>query len=126
MLIFQGGNSAYYYVPSLKIEVKFMIYLYGQNQRIVVSDIDGTITTSNVRGFIFPQLGISADHTDVVRLLDGIRDRGYTVMYLTARSMGVDSDTREYLFEVSQSAQEKCLLKQFTIRVIYFYGQTVK
>ena len=100
-VMLQGGNLARYYVPGLSIEVRFIIYLYGQNQRLVVSDIDGTITTSNVRGFIFPQLGIDADHTDVVRLLDSIGDRGYTVMYLTARSMGLDQDTREYLFEVS-------------------------
>ena len=100
-VVLQGGNLARYYVPKLDVEVRFIIYLYGQNRRLVVSDIDGTITTSNVRGFIYPQLGINADHTDVVRLLDAIGDRGYTVMYLTARSMGLDQDTREYLFEVS-------------------------
>ena len=88
-------------MPTLDIEVRFIIYLYGQNQRLVISDIDGTITTSNIQGFILPQLGIDAAHDDVVRLLDSIGDRGYTVMYLTARSMGWDQQTREYLFEVS-------------------------
>ena len=97
----QGGNLARYYVPTLDIEVRFIIYLYGQNQRLVISDIDGTITTSNIQGFILPQLGIDAAHDDVVRLLDSIGDRGYTVLYLTARSMGWDQQTREYLFEVS-------------------------
>ena len=41
MLMLQGGNLARYYVPKLDVEVRFIIYLYGQNQRLVVSDIDG-------------------------------------------------------------------------------------
>ena len=36
-----------------------------------------------------------------LRLLDAVGKRGYSVMYLTARSLGFDITTRDYLFKVS-------------------------
>ena len=96
----QGRNLARYFVPTLDVEIKFNVYLYGQSERLVITDIDGTITTSNTKGFIYAQLGIEVEHRSVVRLFHTLQERNYTVMYLTARSMGMDSTTRKYLFEV--------------------------
>jgi phosphatidate phosphatase PAH1 len=104
---FQGGNLASYKIPDLGIEIRFVIYLYDQDTRLVITDIDGTITESDTRGFLYPQLGIRADHNGVVMLLDSINEMGYTVMYLTARSMGTDGTTREYLFKVSAAFGRK-------------------
>ena len=98
---FQGRNLARYFVPTLNIEIKFNIFLYGQSERLVITDIDGTITTSDTKGFIYAQLGIEVEHRGIVRLLHTLNDRGYTIIYLTARSIGLDHMTRKYLFEVS-------------------------
>ena len=98
---FQGRNLAHYFVPKLDIEIKFNIYLYGQSERLVITDVDGTITTSDVKGFIFGQLDIKTEHKGIVRLLHALNERGYTVIYLTARSIGLDNTTRRYLFQVS-------------------------
>ena len=62
--------------------------------------MDGTITEEDVAGRVFPVFGFKANHDGVVKLLDGVARNGYTVVYLTARSMGEDAGLREYLFEV--------------------------
>ena len=46
--------------------------------------------------------GFTADHEHVVELFHKIADNGYQIVYLTARSIAQDVDTREYLFEVSK------------------------
>ena len=96
----QGRNLARYFVPALDVEIKFNVYLYGQSERLIITDIDGTITTSNTKGFIYAQIGIEVEHRGVVRLFHELQERNYTVMYLTARSMGMDCTTRKYIFEV--------------------------
>ena len=97
---FQGGNLALYRVPNLNLEIRFLIYLYEQHDSLVVTDIDGTITQSDVRGQIYPSLGLSIDQPGVVNLYEQIGKRGYKMIYMTARSMGTDQSTREYLFRV--------------------------
>jgi len=44
----------------LDIDVPFTIFLLDQSSRLVLTDIDGTITESNIRGFVYPQFGIDA------------------------------------------------------------------
>ena len=46
------------------------------DQKIVVSDIDGTITKSNLRGHVLPQLGLSEwKHNGIVKLFNIIKGR---------------------------------------------------
>lgn len=47
-------------VDSLDVEIPFSVFLLDQTSRLVITDIDGTITESDVKGFVFPQLGIEA------------------------------------------------------------------
>lgn len=68
----------------------------------MITDIDGTITESDIKGQVLPKLGITAHHNSVVELFDKIDKRGYRVIYLTARSMAQDEDTRKYLFRSLQ------------------------
>jgi len=51
------------------------IHLINSTARLVVSDIDGTVTKSNVRGIVLPALGISDwKHEGVVELYSKIAD----------------------------------------------------
>ena len=77
------------------------MFYYNQTSRFVLTDIDGTITESDIKGHVFPVFGFSAHHDHVVEMFHKIGDNGYNVVYLTARSIASDIDTREYLFEVS-------------------------
>ena len=63
--------------------------------------MDGTISESDFKGHVFPYFGFTADHDYVVELFHKIAENGYKMVYLTARSIAQDKDTRGYLFEVS-------------------------
>ena len=86
------------------VTTKAKIFLLDTHHKIVVSDIDGTITKSNFGGLVMPTLGISEwKHNGIVKLFNMIRDRGYTLLYLTSRGVGMSEGTREYLFDLQES-----------------------
>ena len=93
----------HFQVPSLKTEVRFLVYLFDQDAKLVATDVDGTITTEDISGRVFPTLGFKTNHEGVVKLFDEIVKNGYVVVYLTARPMAEDTTTRKYLFEVKKS-----------------------
>ena len=88
-------------MPTLNTEIKFNLYFYEKYERLIITDIDGTITTSDHRGVVRGVLGLKVHHEGIVRLLDEVAKRGYKVMYLTARSLGFDTITRNYLYKAS-------------------------
>ena len=49
------------------------------------SDIDGTITESDVKGHVAAFFGFTAVQKNVVELYEKIYNNGYKVLYLTAR-----------------------------------------
>jgi phosphatidate phosphatase LPIN len=65
--------------------------------KIVVSDVDGTITKSDVLGQVLPTLGADWTHQGVTKLFDNIAKNGYMMLYLTARPVGLSDFTRKYL-----------------------------
>jgi phosphatidate phosphatase LPIN len=52
------------------------IYLLKYNEKIVISDIDGTITKSDVLGHIIPAIGGTWAHTNIVDLYTRIQNNG--------------------------------------------------
>eukprot|EP00357_Protocruzia_adherens_P016569 CAMPEP_0115047002 /NCGR_PEP_ID=MMETSP0216-20121206/49063_1 /TAXON_ID=223996 /ORGANISM="Protocruzia adherens, Strain Boccale" /LENGTH=701 /DNA_ID=CAMNT_0002430147 /DNA_START=35 /DNA_END=2140 /DNA_ORIENTATION=- len=81
------------------------IYLWPSSSKIVVSDIDGTITRSDVLGHLMPMLGKDWSHEGVTELYTKIRNQGYRIMYLSSRPIGQATITREYLDNLKQNAQ---------------------
>ena len=60
-MAFQPGlNEGFFVVDSIHVEVPFSIYFLDQTSRIVLTDIDGTITESNLKGLVFPHIGMDA------------------------------------------------------------------
>ena len=96
----KGLNKGHFLVTSLNIHIPFNVFFYDQITRIVLTDIDGTITESDIKGHVLPIFGLSADHDHVVELFDKINENGYQIVYLTARSIAQDMETRKYLFHV--------------------------
>ena len=82
--------------------------------RLIFTDIDGTITKSDVKGFLQGSLenylpsvkGLrfksEVHHEGVVEFFNKAADNGYTIIYLTARPIDFDSQTRKYLFNSLQ------------------------
>ncbi|EDO33441.1 predicted protein, partial [Nematostella vectensis] len=78
------------------------IYLWNYDDRIVISDIDGTITKSDVLGQILPVVGSSWAQSGVAHFFNSIQSNGYKLLYLSARAIGQAQLTRDYLKSVKQ------------------------
>ena len=81
---------------------KCHIYLWHHTDKVVISDIDGTITKSDVLGHILPVIGNDWAQSGVAQLFSKIRKNGYQIMYLSARTIGKASITKDYLQSVRQ------------------------
>ena len=81
-------------------EVTAAIFLVDSLTKLVVSDIDGTITKcgicfsffhgnrSDMMGHIFTFIGRDWNQSGVAELFSSITDNGYSIIYLTSRPIG--------------------------------------
>ncbi|XP_063548727.1 phosphatidate phosphatase LPIN3 isoform X3 [Cydia strobilella] len=86
---------------------KCNVFRWRYDDKIVISDIDGTITKSDVLGHIFPLVGKDWAQSGVAQLFTKIKNNGYQLLYLSARAIGQARVTREYLRSIRQG--ETCL-----------------
>ncbi|XP_035025636.1 phosphatidate phosphatase LPIN2 isoform X1 [Hippoglossus stenolepis] len=73
------------------------IYMWNWDDRVIISDIDGTITKSDVFGQILPQLGKDWTHQGIAKLYHSVAENGYKFLYCSARAIGMADMTRGYL-----------------------------
>uniref|UniRef100_A0A672R679 phosphatidate phosphatase n=1 Tax=Sinocyclocheilus grahami TaxID=75366 RepID=A0A672R679_SINGR len=78
------------------------LYLWNWDDKIVISDIDGTITRSDTLGHILPTLGKDWTHQGIARLYHKVSQNGYKFMYCSARAIGMADMTRGYLHWVNE------------------------
>lgn len=77
------------------------IFVWDEDCRIVISDIDGTITRSDVLGQVATRFfGMQYTHPGVAKLFDNIANKGYKFVYVTVRSIGQSNFTQDYLRRV--------------------------
>jgi phosphatidate phosphatase PAH1 len=75
------------------------LFLWSSNDRILVCDIDGTITKSNVRGLWDTVWVDTYDHIhpDIARFLNHITSERHHVVYVTSRPLSLLTKTRKFL-----------------------------
>uniref|UniRef100_A0A674J9H8 phosphatidate phosphatase n=1 Tax=Terrapene triunguis TaxID=2587831 RepID=A0A674J9H8_9SAUR len=73
------------------------IYLWNWDDKVVISDIDGTITKSDALGHILPQLGKDWTHQGIAKLFHKIHMNGYKFLYCSSRAIGMAHITKGYL-----------------------------
>jgi phosphatidate phosphatase LPIN len=78
------------------------IYLWEKNEKIIISDVDGTITKSDVLGQLMPILGNDWAQPGVSKLYNSIEKNGYKILYLTARALCQSTQTKNYLNKLNQ------------------------
>ncbi|XP_041420994.1 phosphatidate phosphatase LPIN1 isoform X4 [Xenopus laevis] len=78
------------------------IYLWNWDDKIIISDIDGTITRSDTLGHILPTLGKDWTHQGIARLYHKVSQNGYKFLYCSARAIGMADMTRGYLHWVNE------------------------
>ncbi|CAJ1973380.1 unnamed protein product [Sphenostylis stenocarpa] len=88
-----------------KQQVDARIYLWKWNTRIVISDVDGTITRSDVLGQFMPLVGIDWSQTGVAHLFSAIKENGYQLLFLSARSISQAYLTRQFLVNLKQDGK---------------------
>lgn len=101
----RGVNTVKFVIHSRLLgnqSVSARIYLWPEDTKIVISDVDGTVTKSDVRGNLLPRLGKDWTHPGICSLYKGIEDNGYKILYLTARSISQIDGTRQFLQGVRQ------------------------
>ncbi|XP_057471600.1 phosphatidate phosphatase PAH1-like [Actinidia eriantha] len=81
------------------------IYLWKWNARIVISDVDGTITKSDVLGQFMPLVGRDWTQSGVARLFSAIKENGYQLLFLSARAIVQAYLTRSFLLNLEQDGK---------------------
>ncbi|GAC93845.1 nuclear elongation and deformation protein [Pseudozyma hubeiensis SY62] len=105
----KGSNSITFSVTSSYSGVatcSARIFVWESNHKIVVSDIDGTITKSDALGHVFTMIGRDWTHIGVAKLYTDIARNGYRIMYLTSRAIGQADSTRDYLKGIRQNGYQ--------------------
>ena len=81
---------------------KVDMYMWDYDAKIVISDVDGTITRSDFLGHVLPLFGKDWTHKGVVELFDNIVKQGYKMLYLSARSLAQAKSTKTFLKTIVQ------------------------
>ena len=88
-----------------KQTVKAHLYLWSWQAKIVISDVDGTITKSDVIGHLAPMVGKDWNHAGIASLYNRIRDNGFELMFLSSRAVSQSAGTRRYLEKLTQDGE---------------------
>ena len=87
-------------------ECSARIFVWNYDDNIVISDIDGTITKSDVLGHLANMVSYDWTHVGVANYYSRIAKNGYKFFYLTSRAIGQAGSTREYLDSIAQDKQQ--------------------
>ena len=96
----EGMNEIQYIVDGFTINSN--IYLWNYSDKIVVSDFDGTVTRSDVIGQIGVYFGLDWTHKYIAKLYSHIVNNGYKMLYVTARTMYMQTSTKNSLNNIKQ------------------------
>ncbi|CAB1429314.1 unnamed protein product [Pleuronectes platessa] len=97
------------------------IYLWNWDDKIIISDIDGTITRSDTLGHILPTLGKDWTHQGIAHLYHKVSQNGYKFLYCSARAIGMADMTRALHREVIEKKPEKFKIECLTDIKNLFY-----
>ncbi|XP_020275805.1 phosphatidate phosphatase PAH1-like [Asparagus officinalis] len=86
-------------------QVNAHIYLWKWNTRIVISDVDGTITRSDILGQVMPLVGKDWTQSGVANLFSAIEENGYQLLFLSARAIVQSYLTKSFLVNLKQDGK---------------------
>ncbi|XVE61802.1 hypothetical protein DITRI_Ditri06bG0068500 [Diplodiscus trichospermus] len=86
-------------------QVDAHLYLWKWDAKIVISDVDGTITKSDVLGQFMPLVGRDWTQSGVAKLFSAIKENGYHLLFLSARAIVQAYLTRNFLLNLKQDGK---------------------
>ena len=72
-----------------KQQIQGRIFVWEHSSKIVISDVDGTITKSDMLGHVLPRFGKDWTHQGIAKLYTAIAKNGYRMLYLSSRPIGL-------------------------------------
>lgn len=99
-----GKNDIVFKIGGINRQLEGSIFLWDEDDVIIVSDVDGTITKSDVRGHLYSFVGKDWTHSGIACLYSKIVKNGYKIMYLTSRPLGQSFLTKNYLKQIFQDS----------------------
>ena len=79
------------------------LYLWNTNIKIVISDVDGTVTSSDLLGHVLPTIGRDWTHPGLANLYTLISNLNFQFLYLSSRPIGEAPLTRKTLLKINQN-----------------------
>ena len=105
----QGKNEISFAIETFLGGIQILksnIYFWPHNIKIILWDIDGTVTKSDILGVILPRIGIDWYHEGVIDLIDRMSNNGYKIVYLTARAIFQSDATHEFLDNLKEKEKK--------------------
>ena len=95
LLNLEDGQNVISYRLGDNVQQEAYIYVISWSSRLVISDIDGTVTRSDLLGHLLPPIGFDWTHSGVAHLFSNIKANGYEVerpgrMILFATQSAID------------------------------------
>lgn len=108
MPLHRGRNElvfAYESPGGARQELHARLYLWHWTDKLVISDVDGTITRSDLMGHVMPALGRDWSHAGVAALYRSIANNRYKLVFLSSRGVALSDRTRNYLETLKQGTE---------------------
>jgi len=77
--------------------MKSEVHLFTDNDKILISDVDGTLTKSDVGGLISNAVDKDFLHDGYAELIKKIADNGYKIVWITMRSLPMYEFSKKYI-----------------------------
>lgn len=90
-----GMNKVTFKLEGFTLDAE--IYLYADNDKLVVSDVDGTVTKNDLGGHLHNFLSKDYLHEGYAELSQKIELNGYKMVWLTMRSLPLYDYSKNYL-----------------------------
>lgn len=87
-------------------QCKCYLFRWMHSDKVIISDIDGTITKSDLLGHVFAMVGKDWTQSGVAELFTKIDRNGYKFLYLSARAISQSQSTRDYLSKIKQGGEK--------------------
>jgi phosphatidate phosphatase PAH1 len=99
----EGINHIKYTAQGKKTKVLLArVFLWKETDKIVVSDIDGTLTKSDLMGHLCYAVGKDWSRSGVSSCYTSIASRNYKILYLTSRSVNQIESTTKLIQNMQQ------------------------
>lgn len=95
-------NQIDFKLEGIKKSVSVNLFNWSITDKIVISDIDGTITKSDVLGHIYDFMGKDWSHCGVAELFTKIKEQNYKYIYLTTRPISMYNRTKNMIKNIKQ------------------------